>query len=165
VFGETVIVDGCVVARAHAHVSLDIVGDNRSHPRQDVQGIIEREGLAGRACWRQYVRDDELGALYASARAFVFLSEYEGFGFTPLEALAAGVPSVQLDTAVAREMCGDAALYVPCGDVPATARALERLLFDEATRGRIREAAPSVLARYGWPSAARETLGVIEACT
>lgn len=154
-----------VLARAHADLSLAIVGDNRSHPRQDVQGIIEREGLAGRASWREYVPDAELGALYASSRAFVFLSEYEGFGFTPLEALAAGVPSVQLDTAVAREMCGDAALYVPCGDVPATARALERLLFDAATRGRILEAAPSVLARYSWPRAARETLGAIEACT
>ena len=32
------------------------------------------------------------------ARAFAFLSEYEGLGLTPLEALAAGVPPVLLDT-------------------------------------------------------------------
>ncbi len=47
--------------------------------------------------------------------AFAFLSEYEGLGLTPLEALAAGVPPVLLDTPVARESCGDAALYVPAG--------------------------------------------------
>ncbi len=73
--------------------------------------------------------------MYASARAFAFLSEYEGLGLTPLEALACGVPSVLLDTPIARESCGDAALYVPKGDIPATAAALERLLFDDATSG------------------------------
>ena len=45
--------------------------------------------------------------LYGSARAFAFLSEYEGLGLTPLEALAAGVPPVLLDTPVARESCGE----------------------------------------------------------
>ena len=43
---------------------------------------------------------------------FVFLSEYEGFGLTPLEALSAGVPIVVNDTPVAREVYGDAAWYV-----------------------------------------------------
>ena len=51
--------------------------------------------------------------LYARASVFAFLSEYEGFGLTPLEALAAGVPIVVLDTPVAREVYGAAAEYVP----------------------------------------------------
>ena len=46
-------------------------------------------------------------ALYARAAVFVFLSEYEGFGLTPLEALAAAC-RVVLDTPVAREVYGDA---------------------------------------------------------
>ena len=78
---------------------------------------------------------------YGSARAFAFLSEYEGLGLTPLEAMAAGVPAVLLDTAVARESCRDAALYVPAGDVPAVTRrpratALRRGDARTAARGR-----------------------------
>ena len=89
----------------------------------------------------------ELVELYARARAFAFLSEYEGFGMTPLEALAAGVPPVVLDTPVARESCGDAALYVPRGDgSAATTRALETALFDDTARARVLAAAPAVLA-------------------
>jgi glycosyltransferase involved in cell wall biosynthesis len=143
-------------------VSLDLVGDNRTFPYEDIERTIASHQLAGRARWHRYVSDDELRDLYARARAFAFLSEYEGLGMTPLEALAAGVPPVVLDTAVARETLGDAALYLPAGDIRAAARALERALFDEPTRATIVAAAPATLARYRWPRAARDTLAVLE---
>jgi glycosyltransferase involved in cell wall biosynthesis len=150
------------IARSYPEARLDLAGDDRSHPRQDVQGAIQREGLERHVHWRQYVKDDELGELYAGARAFAFLSEYEGLGLGPLEALAAGVPPLLLDTEVARESCGDAALYVQRGDLAATTRALERLLFDASLRARLLAAAPSVLMQYSWPRAARETRAVLE---
>jgi glycosyltransferase involved in cell wall biosynthesis len=111
---------------------------------------------------RDYVPDAELAALYAGASAFAFLSEYEGFGLTPIEALTAGVPSVLLDTPVARETCGGSALYVPANDLRATTDALDRLLFDEEVRARLLATAPSVLARYRWARAARETMDVLQ---
>jgi glycosyltransferase involved in cell wall biosynthesis len=150
------------IARRHADTALDLVGDDRSYPREDIGGTIARERMANRIRWHQYVSEAQLRELYASATAFAFLSEYEGLGLTPLEALAAGVPPVLLDTAVARESCGEAALYVNKGDVPGTAAALERLLVDGALRERLLAAAPSVLARYDWSQAARQTLTVIE---
>jgi glycosyltransferase involved in cell wall biosynthesis len=150
------------VAARRPTATLALVGDNRTFPRQDITGLISRTGLDGRVQWHKYVSDDQLRTLYAEARAFAFLSEYEGLGMTPLEALAAGVPAVLLDTAVARESCGDAALYVPLGDVDATVRALERALFDEAVRRQLLAAAPAALARYTWARAAAETLEVLE---
>jgi glycosyltransferase involved in cell wall biosynthesis len=150
------------IARAHPDARLDIAGDDRSHPRQDVSGAIQAEGLEGQIRWLQYVSDEELGTLYASARAFAFLSEYEGLGLTPLEALAAGVPPVLLDTEVARESCGAAAMYVPQGDLAATTQALDRVLFDGSVRASLLSAAPPVLAQYSWRRAARQTLSVLE---
>ena len=81
---------------------------------------------------------------------------------TPLEALAVGIPPVVADTPVARETCGDAALFVGSGDVPATTHALEAALFDAPVRARILAAAPAVLAKFNWPRAARETMDVLE---
>ena len=72
------------------------------------------------------------------------------------------MPSVLLDTAIARESCGDAALYVQKGDIRATTEALRQLLFEEQVRRRRPDAAPAVLARYDWGRAAQETLAVIE---
>jgi glycosyltransferase involved in cell wall biosynthesis len=150
------------VARTHRDASLDIVGDNRTYPRQDVKGAIAREGVAGSARWHPFVSDAELASLYGAARAFAFLSEYEGFGLTPLEALAAGLPPVLLETETAHETCGEAALYVRPGDIAGAARAIEQLLYDESCRARLLAAAPAMLARYSWPRAARDTLAVIE---
>ena len=150
------------IARAHPEASLDLAGDNRSYPREDVNAAIDREGLGGRVRWHQYVSDEQLADLFGRARAFAFLSEYEGLGLTPLEALAAGAPPMLLDTPVARESCGDAALYVELGTPATIAATLDRLLFDEHTRARLLAAAPGVLAKYSWPRAAHDTLAVLE---
>ncbi len=150
------------IARAHANTRLEIVGDNRTYPHEDLHAVAAAEGVASHVGIRAYVPDDTLADFYGRARAFACLSEYEGFGIPPLEALSAGVPSVLTDTGVAREICGDAALYVPNGDIRSITGALETLLFDEATRARLLRAAPSVLARYTWQRAAAETLAALE---
>ena len=80
----------------------------------------------GRIRLRSWVSDEDLDDLYAKASVFVFLSEYEGFGLTPVEALSAGLPIVVLDTTVAREIYGPAAMYVPRAEPDAIANALER---------------------------------------
>jgi glycosyltransferase involved in cell wall biosynthesis len=151
------------IARRHPDSSLDIVGDDRTYPREDVRRTAAAEGIDGQVRWHRYVTDDRLRELYATAGAFAFLSEYEGLGLTPLEAIAAGVPPVLLDTPVARESCGGCALYVPLHDAAATTRALEAALFDRATRERLLGGAAEVLSRFDWPRAAGDTLAVLEA--
>ena len=87
-----------------------------------------------------------------------FLSDYEGFGMTPLDALAVGIPILVLDTPVAREIYGPAALYLDRPDPALIEGALERLLFDESERRRILTAAATVLPRYSWQASGLRTL-------
>jgi glycosyltransferase involved in cell wall biosynthesis len=151
------------IAKGHSAARLEIVGDNRTYPYENLPAIAAAEGIAARVSIRPYVFDAELAELYGRARAFVLLSEYEGFGHPPLEALGSGVPPVLLDTDVAREVCGSAALYVDKGDIAGTTAALNGLLFDEDVRRRVLEAGPAVLARYSWTRAGAETLAALEA--
>lgn len=141
---------------------LVIVGDDRSWPRLDLRAVAYAHGVERSVEIRRYVPDDELARLYSEASVFAFLSEYEGFGITPLEALAAHVPIVVLDTPVAREIYGDAAIFVPADDIGATAAALGRLLATPSARASVLARAPSVLARYSWDAAAAATLEAIE---
>jgi glycosyltransferase involved in cell wall biosynthesis len=92
---------------------------------------------------------------------FVFLSEYEGFGLPPLEAMRAGAVPVVLDTPVAREVLGGAARYVAAGDLATLEATLVELLTNEASAAALRAEAPAVLARYTWRRAARETFDVL----
>ena len=144
------------------HARLVIVGGDRTWPRQDLASIAGAHGVQARIEFRRYAPDRELDDLYARASVFSFLSEYEGFGMTPLEALSAGVPSVVLDTAVAREIYGDAAVFVAPGDVAGAAAALRRLLTEPSSAAPILTAAPAVLGRYSWDAAADRTLEHIE---
>jgi glycosyltransferase involved in cell wall biosynthesis len=152
------------VARNHREASLDIVGDNRTYPFEDVAAAIEREQVGDRIRWHRYATDEQLADLYGSARAFAFVSEYEGLGLTPLEALSAGAPPVLCDTAIARETCGDAALYVKRDDTAGLARAIETLLFDDETRSALLLSGETELAKYNWARAAAGTLSVLERC-
>jgi glycosyltransferase involved in cell wall biosynthesis len=144
--------------------TLEIVGDNRTTPRIDLEAAARQSGAGDRIRLHSYVSDDVLARLYREAGAFAFLSDYEGFGFTPLEALAAGVPPVVLDTAVAREIYDAAALYVERPDPALVAAALERALTDRAERQRVLDAAPAVLSRYSWMESARRTLATLVSC-
>ena len=150
------------VASRRAEAQLHLVGDDRSFPPEDIGARIASSPASGRIHWHRYVPDAELQALYRQARAFVFLSEYEGLGLTPMEALSGGIPVLLLDTAVARESCGEAALYVGRGAVSETAVAIERLLYDDRLRTALLAEAPAALGRYNWARAGRETLRLLE---
>lgn len=97
------------------------------------------------------VPDEELAAIYSGARALVFPSADEGFGLTPVEALACGTPVVACDVPAVREVIGERVELVPAHDLDELVRAAEK-----ATRP-----APAP-PRWTWADAAHATWGVYE---
>jgi len=143
---------------------LEVVGENRTRrPRLDLEALRRQSRHGDRIQVHAYVDEPTLAHLYSRASVFAFLSEYEGFGLPPLEALAAGVPPVMLDTPVARETAGRAAHYVPAAaGREAIAAALVTVLTDPTVRRDLLAEAPAVLAQYEWKATAAQTLAVIE---
>ena len=145
----------------HQDLRLAIVGENRSHPYQDLNYLVETLGIADKVMIRSYVTDAALREFYSRASVFAFLSEYEGFGLTPLEALAANIPTVVLDTPVARELYGDAVLFVAPDDLDEIARTIQTLLFKEEVRLKQLHLAKRTLDRYSWDRSAVDTLSAL----
>ena len=158
------LVDGFArLVRRRPEVHLAIVGDPRGVPAVDVGAHVRTAGLGQQVTVRGYVTDAELAALYGQAAAFAFLSSYEGFGLTPLDAIAAGIPTVVLDTPVAREIYGDAAHRVAAPEPALVEASLEQVLFDPAERTRLAEAWRDRAARFTWAASGRETLAALTA--
>ena len=108
-----------------------------------------------------HVSDEVLEALYGEALALACVSREEGFGFTPVEALARRTPVVVADLPVFAETLGDGALRVPPGDADALAEALLRLERDEELRRRLVAAGSEAVAKLSWERAARETRAIL----
>jgi glycosyltransferase involved in cell wall biosynthesis len=107
------------------------------------------------------VPDEQLRALYAGALALVCASSDEGFGFTPLEALAQGTPAVVADLPVFRETLGDAALRFAPGDVDGLADALLRLEREPQLRAELAEEGGRAVAQLSWRRSAEATRDVL----
>jgi glycosyltransferase involved in cell wall biosynthesis len=70
------------------------------------------------------ISDEEKFTLLKRASAVLFPSYFEGYGYPPMEALAADTPCVAYDLPVVRENCRNLIRYAPVGDVSALRREL-----------------------------------------
>ena len=113
-----------------------VVGQARAADKaflDDLRARVARAGLQQRILFVGEVAPEKLPALLQGCRALVALPRYEGYGVTPLEAMATGLPIVASDTGYFREFVGheDAAgLVVPLQDHAAAAEGLVAILSD-----------------------------------
>jgi glycosyltransferase involved in cell wall biosynthesis len=121
---------------------------------------LERSPFKDRLVLTGYVTDETLRALYASCRAFVYPSLYEGFGLPTLEAMACGAPVVASRIPSLSEVTGGAALLFNPEDSDELARRLVELLEDEGARRTLTAAGLRRASEFSWERAARETLQV-----
>jgi glycosyltransferase involved in cell wall biosynthesis len=149
------------VRRVVPNVVLDVVGENRTHPRLDVDGLVRQHGLEGHVRFSGFVDEQGLADRYAAADAAVFLSDYEGFGLPAVEAAVRGIPVVASAGPSLDEVLGDAALLVDPRDESAIAAALVRVLTDEPVRTALRDRGRSLTSRYSWADTAARTREVL----
>lgn len=120
------------------------------------------EGSDGRVRLAGEVDDGALRPLVAGASALALPSLYEGFGLPPLEAMAAGVPTLVSRAASLPEVCGDAAHYCDPHDEDDMTARLHELLTDESLRARLTARGRAHAARFTWERCAERTAAAIE---
>ncbi len=107
-----------------------------------------------------FVPFDTLRCFYASAAAFVFPSQYEGFGRPPLEAMACGTPVVTSNVSSLPEVVGDAAVLVKPDNVFEIARGIRDVLLDEGLRAELIRRGHEQAGRFSWERTARQVLEI-----
>jgi glycosyltransferase involved in cell wall biosynthesis len=141
---------------------LDVVGENRTHPRLDLQRLSRELGIHAHVRLSGFVDEAALAERYAAADVAVFLSEYEGFGLPPLEAAARGVPLIVSSRPALSEIFGSAALVADPLDVDGVAAALARLLTSPPLRAELAGRGHALAARHSWTVTASLTRATLD---
>ena len=111
-----------------------------------------------------YVSESDLLSIYGLSDVFFFPSLYEGFGLTPLEALAAGVPVVSSNTSSMPEVLSDAAILVSPTDHAACAEKIVDLLQNNEFAQSFIDRGKARARVFSWARTGEETVKAYQKC-
>ncbi len=159
---QTLLLALAELVRTHPGLRLVLTGSADTH-HAHVVGEIARLGLADRVDICGHVPVARLVALYASARALVFPSRFEGFGIPLVEAMHVGCPIVCADATSLPEVAGDAALLFRPGDASDLATQVRRVLDEPALAADLVRRGRRRRLRFRWAASARTASARLEA--
>lgn len=155
-----------LVRAFHAHrqsggrESLVLAG-NKVWNDHSVPEEIARLGLEDAVQELGYVADEDLPALYAGAKAFVFPTLWEGFGLPVLEAMACGAPVICSNRTCLPEIAGDAALLVDPESTDELAGAMAQI-GNANMAGTLRSRGRARASEFTWKNSALATIEAYE---
>lgn len=143
------------IAEDFSNLQFLIIGRDLTYPALEINSLAERinQRLNREVIIRKnYVDSDEdLVLLYNAAKLFVYLSEYEGFGLPPIEALACGTPPLLARSEVNGEIFGQAAFYVENSmDVNEIICKMRSALLDEEQKKAVLQAGKEQIKKFSW---------------
>ncbi len=122
-----------------------------------LEPLIAELGVGNDVVLTGWLEDDEKLNLYQAATAYVTPSIYEGFGLTPLEAMACGTPVIAANRTSFPEVIGDAGLLVE-PEVGALGEATVRLLNDPALQQELSARGLARASTFSWRRLAEQTV-------
>lgn len=144
--------------RVPSGVSLLLIGPS-GPGSEEVDAAIEAADLRGRAIRTGFLSDEQTAALLRGALMLAHPALAEGFGFVPLEAMAAGTPVLAAAAGSLPEVLGSAAELIenPLSE-SAWAEAIVSLLEVPERRRELVEAGLERAATFRWSRAAEAIL-------
>lgn len=104
------------------------------------------------------VSSKEREILYKNASVFVYPSFFEGFGFPPLEAQAAGCPVVASKRTALPEILGQSAVLINPWETSSLAEAIKKILMNSKFKQDLIKRGLENVKRFSWKKAAEQML-------
>ena len=108
----------------------------------------------------KFIAEEEIGALYAKAIAFVFPSLYEGFGIPMLEAFSSGCPVIASNRGSLPEIGGEAAVYFDPYSVDDMRSVIDNVLTSPTIQRGLAQKGLEQAKKFSWEKCVSETANV-----
>tara|TARA_B100000965_G_scaffold172112_1_gene143717 strand:+ start:1973 stop:3049 length:1077 start_codon:yes stop_codon:yes gene_type:complete len=109
-----------------------------------------------------YSNTIDLMDYYNSSRLYILASTYEGFGFTPLEAMACGCPVLASKVASIPEICSDGAFYFENNNYHDLTEKIEYLFNNKSFTDKLVQKGYEVSKRYSWKNTSIKTIKTLK---
>ncbi len=120
--------------------------------------LIKRSKKSAKIKYIGYIEEQHKPTVIKLAKALVYPSFYEGFGFVPLEAMAVGTPVISSQLASLPEVVGDAGLLINPYSVESIYLGLNQILSDEALARILKAKGERAAQEFSWDKTAEQTL-------
>ena len=114
-------------------------GDKDKSFLENLKSKVNTAGLNNRIIFTGEISAEKLPSIFRSLSLLVALPRYEGFGMTPLEGMASGVPFVASSTGYFKEFSdqGRCGKVVPVGDLNSAIECITLFLTEEEYRNEV----------------------------
>ncbi|MFA6428384.1 MAG: glycosyltransferase family 1 protein [Candidatus Buchananbacteria bacterium] len=109
-----------------------------------------------------YVAETDLPILYNTASAFIFVSNYEGFGLPVLQAMACGTPVIAANNSSLPEVVGSAGLLVDPQQPQVIADAITKIITDKVLAKQLAEQGLERVKAFKWSTCALNTFKILK---
>ncbi len=125
---------------------------------EDIFEKVKELELENDVIFLGYIPNKEISSLISHAKAFMFMSYYEGFGIPPIEALSLNIPTVVSDIPIFREIYKDKATYTDPFSPDKIALAIQEILDRHVVK-----TDKFVKENFSWEDSATKLLKIINA--
>jgi glycosyltransferase involved in cell wall biosynthesis len=136
-------------------IPLVVVGKKKDYFNK-VDQFIKKNNLQKRVFFPEHVLTEDLPHIYQGATAFLYPSEFEGFGIPIIEALTSRVPVITTNEDVFREAGGADSMYVDAHNHEQVATEIKKLLAFPELRKQMADKGYEYAHRFQPDTAAKE---------
>lgn len=155
----TLLIEVCeILEKRRVKFQLEIAGN---HPDYTPYPKMVREKGLKNVRFAGFIPDDQMNEFYNSGDLMVYTSRYEGFGFAPLEAMAAGVPVISTKGGALSEIAGGGCAQVRYSKYE-LADTIQAFMKNPCLLSDFRQKGLEWVKQYSWNACARSTMEVYQ---
>lgn len=125
-----------------------------NHYSKELHDDIEKGKSCGAIIETGALSNEDVVGILSGARALIYPSLYEGFGFPALEGMSVGCPVITTKNSSLPEVCGDAAIYIDSDSKKDMAQAILSVDRNETIRKDLRKRGLIQANNFTWAKSA-----------